>query len=49
MTLRAAVAELARHRAGRLLVADEAADLRVYGSFPLSDTDRALAMLASIL
>lgn len=49
MSLRDMVAELRRHRTGYIGVADEVADLRVYGNFPLADTDRTLAMLATVL
>ncbi|HKS11694.1 MAG TPA: FecR domain-containing protein [Pseudomonas sp.] len=43
------VATLARYRSGHLSVADEVADLRVTGSFPLTDTDLALASLLPVL
>lgn len=43
------VAELGRYRAGWLLCDPEAAALRVSGSFPLADTDRALDALANAL
>lgn len=43
------VAELARYRHGRLVVAPEVADLTVMGVYPLTDTDRALAMLEQTL
>ncbi|MHC6223601.1 FecR domain-containing protein [Pseudomonas sp. X10] len=43
------VAELARYRSGHLGVANEIADLRVTGSFPLTDTDLALASLLPVL
>lgn len=43
------VEELARHRPGFLSVEAEAADLRVSGTFPLADTDLALAALAGSL
>ena len=49
MPLGDVVAELARHDRGHLGIAPEVAGLRVYGSFPLADTDRALAMLVSTL
>ncbi|OWT58441.1 iron dicitrate transport regulator FecR [Candidimonas nitroreducens] len=49
MPLSEVAAELARYRHGHLGVAPAVARLRVYGSFPLQDTDRALAMLAAIL
>lgn len=41
--------ELRRYRRGYLGVADEVADLRVFGSFPLRDTDGALDMLVTAL
>ncbi|OZI68024.1 FecR domain-containing protein [Bordetella genomosp. 1] len=40
------VAELARYRRGHLGWADEVAGLRVTGTFPLHDTDRALRLLS---
>ncbi|MDZ7753582.1 MAG: FecR domain-containing protein [Gammaproteobacteria bacterium] len=43
------VAELARYRRGRLAVAPEVAHMPVMGIYPLTDTDRALAMLADAL
>ncbi|MBJ9977003.1 FecR family protein [Pseudomonas sp. S75] len=43
------VAELARYRSGYLGIAREVADLRVSGSFPLTDTDLALASLVPAL
>lgn len=43
------VKELRRYRAGHLGLAPEVASLRVFGSFPLNDTDETLAMLASAL
>jgi transmembrane sensor len=47
--LRQVAQELRRYRAGHLGVADDVAELKVYGNFPLNDTDRALRMLASAL
>ena len=47
--LRQVVQELRRYRAGHLGVADDVGALKVYGNFPLQDTDRALRMLASVL
>jgi len=41
--------ELGRYRRGHLACAPEIADLRVIGTFPLRDTDRALAMLEHAL
>lgn len=49
MPLGSLVAELARYRHGHLGVAPEVVGLGVYGSFPLDDTDRALAMLVASL
>jgi len=47
--LRDVVQELRRYRPGHIGVADGVAELKVYGSFPLQDTDRVLRMLASAL
>ncbi|WYX12355.1 hypothetical protein WJ978_13795 [Achromobacter xylosoxidans] len=41
------VAELARYRRGVVRCDPAVARLRVSGTFPLADTDRALAMLAA--
>ncbi|OZI70690.1 FecR family protein [Bordetella genomosp. 12] len=41
--------ELARYRLGHLGVAPEVAALPVFGSFPMTDPDRTLAMLESVL
>ncbi|MCZ2497994.1 DUF4880 domain-containing protein [Xylophilus sp. Kf1] len=49
ITLRQLLQELQRYRHGHLGVADEVADLRVYGNFPAHDPDRVLRMLASAL
>jgi len=49
MPLGEVVAELARHRHGHLGCEAAVADLRVVGTFPLSDTDRALEALAASL
>lgn len=49
ITLREVVRELRRYRQGHLGIADEVADLTVYGNFPIQDTDRVLAMLTSAL
>ncbi|VXC77250.1 FecR family protein [Pseudomonas sp. 8Z] len=49
ITLREVVQELRRYRQGHLGVADEVADLRVYGNFPVRDSERVLRMLASAL
>ncbi|WP_460417951.1 FecR domain-containing protein [Pseudomonas sp. microsymbiont 2] len=43
------VAALGQYRSGHLGVSDEVADLRVSGSFPLTDTDLALASLQPAL
>lgn len=43
------VAALGRYRRGFVRVSSAAARLRVYGSYPLDDTDRALAILAETL
>ncbi|MDC8756794.1 FecR domain-containing protein [Janthinobacterium fluminis] len=43
------LAELARHRPGRLRWDADVAGLRVSGSYPLADTDRILAALAATL
>nr|WP_189673244.1 FecR family protein [Pseudomonas sp. SWRI77] len=43
------VAALGKYRSGHLGVADEVADLRVTGSFPLTDIDLALASLVPAL
>lgn len=49
MTLGDLVSELGRHRVGHLGVAPELADMRVLGSYPLRDTDRALMLLEASL
>lgn len=49
ITLREVVAELRRYRRGHLGVADEVAELKVYGNFPIRDAERVLTMLASAL
>lgn len=41
--------ELRRYRSGHLGIADDVAGLKVYGNFPIGDTDRVLSMLASAL
>lgn len=43
------VAELARYRRGHLGYADDVATLRVTGTFPLHDSDRALRLLSEAL
>ncbi len=47
--LREVVEELRRYRNGHLGVAPEVADLRVFGNFPINDTDDSLNMLAAAL
>ncbi|MFT3815806.1 MAG: FecR family protein [Acidovorax sp.] len=47
--LREVIAELRRYRHGHLGVADDVAGLKVYGNFPIQDTNRVLGMLASAL
>ena len=49
MLLRDFVSELGRYRPGLLTCAPEVAELRLSGVFPLSDTDRILAALPSVL
>lgn len=49
ISLAEVVAQLGRYRRGYLGVAPEVADLRVFGSFPLQDTDEVLDMLAKAL
>lgn len=49
ITLAELVAELRRHRNGHLGLAPQVAGLRVFGSFPLRDTDETLAMLETML
>ncbi|WP_287399828.1 FecR domain-containing protein [Nitrosomonas sp. H1_AOB3] len=49
MSLGDVVKELRRYRNGYLGIAPEVAGLRVFGSFPLRDTDDTLTMLASAL
>ncbi|MBK1674551.1 iron dicitrate transport regulator FecR [Ectothiorhodospira shaposhnikovii] len=43
------VRELRRYRPGHLGLSPEVADLRVFGSYPINDPDRALAMLESVM
>jgi len=47
--LRHLVDELRRYRRGHIGLAAEIADMRVYGNFPLHDTDRVLTMLTAAL
>lgn len=47
--LRELVAELGRYRTGHLGVSPAVAGLRVLGGYPLQDSDKALAMLESVL
>ncbi|MDO8826369.1 FecR family protein [Methylophaga sp.] len=49
MTLQELIAELNRYQHGYINITDEIAQLKVYGSFPLSDTNRALVMLTRVL
>jgi transmembrane sensor len=49
LTLEEVVAELGRYRLGHLSLDPAVAGLRVYGGFPLQDTDHALALLANAL
>jgi len=49
ITLSKVVAELRRYRHGHLGLAPEVAKLRVFGNFPLTDTDDTLDMLAAAL
>lgn len=49
MRLDAFLAEVGRHRRGRLDCTPQAAALRVSGSYPLADPDRLLAMLPVVL
>jgi transmembrane sensor len=49
LPLRALLAELGRYRHGYLQVAPDVADLRVMGTFPLSDPDHVLDMLQAAL
>ena len=49
VSLKAVLQELQRYRRGHLGVADEVADLVVYGNFPALDPERVLRMLASAL
>jgi len=47
--LKQVVDELRRYRKGYLSIAPEVANLLVFGSFPLHDSDQTLAMLESVL
>ena len=49
ISLRSVIQELSRYRKGYLGVDESVAELKVYGSFPLHDTDHVLKMLASAL
>lgn len=49
MTLEDLIAELNRYQYGYINISEDVAQLKVYGSFPLSDTNRALAMLTTVL
>lgn len=48
MPLMDVVQELQRYRRGQIVLAPELADLKLYGSVPLHDTDAALAMIAKV-
>lgn len=41
--------ELGRYRAGLLSVSPDVADLPVFGSYPMTEPERVLAMLASVM
>jgi ferric-dicitrate binding protein FerR (iron transport regulator) len=43
------VAELRRYRPGHLAVAPEIAHLPVFGTYPIKDPDRSLAMLETVM
>ena len=47
--LDAVLRELGRYRAGYLTVSPQVAKLPVFGSYPMTDPDRALAMLESVM
>ncbi len=49
LALREVVQELRRYRKGHIGIADDVADLKVYGNFPIRDTDRVLRMLTTAL
>lgn len=49
MTLQELITELNRYQYGYINISEEIAQLKVYGSFPLHDTDRALNMLTRVL
>jgi transmembrane sensor len=49
MPLSAFIEELSRYRHGHLGVSPQVANLRVMGTFPLHDTEQALAMLQNVL
>ncbi|SEG86128.1 FecR domain-containing protein [Marinobacterium lutimaris] len=49
MPLKQLVDELRRYQQGHIGVADEVSDLRVYGQFPVQDSDRVLQMLTTVL
>lgn len=48
MPLMEVVQELQRYRRGQIVLAPELAELKLYGSVPLHDTDAALAMIAKV-
>ncbi len=49
IALRDVVSELRRYRNGHIGLADDVADLKVYGNFPIRDTEQTLTMLATVL
>ncbi|MCL5974832.1 MAG: FecR family protein [Gammaproteobacteria bacterium] len=49
MTLEDLIAELNRYQYGYINISEDVAQLKVYGSFPLRDTNRTLAMLTTVL
>ena len=49
ISLRELIEELRRYHPGHIGLADEIADLEVYGSFPIRNTDQVLGMLTSTL
>jgi transmembrane sensor len=49
MTLQDLISELNRYHYGYIIIADEIAQLKVYGSFPVNETERALSMLTRVL
>lgn len=49
MTLHELISELNRYHYGYITLADEITQLKVYGSFPVNETERALGMLTRVL